>query len=56
MSKLNVHTDIEMIKEKILKLEDVFYRNHKYEKIKIDQSYPEYIRNNLNLFKDYTLE
>ncbi len=53
---INVHTDIEMIKEKILKLEDVFYRNHKYEKIKIDQSYPEYIRNNLNLFKDYTLE
>ena len=53
---VNVHTDIDMIKKKISKLEEVFYRNHKYEKIKIDHSYPEYIRNNLNLFKDFTLE
>ncbi len=52
----DVHTDIATIKEKIFKLEDVFHRKHKYEKIEIDNTYPDYIKNNLDLFKDFTLE
>ena len=48
-----VHTDINIIKEKIFKLEDVFHRNHKYEKIEIDNRFPKYIRNNLDIFKDF---
>ncbi len=53
---INVHTEINVIKEKILNLEDVFYRNHKYQKIEIDNRFPKYIRNNLELFKDFILE
>ena len=45
----------EVIKEKIIKLEDLFERNHKYEKINFDNQYPEYILNNLNLFEEYIL-
>ena len=30
----NVYTEIDMIKNKMLNLEDVFHRNHKYEKIR----------------------
>ena len=51
-----VDTQIDIIKEKISKLEDVFQRNHKYEKIVIDEKYPEYIRNNLGIFKDFILK
>ena len=43
-----VDTQIDIIKEKISKLEDVFQRNHKYEKIVIDEKYPEYIPWDLN--------
>ena len=52
----NVHTDINTIKEKIFNLEDVFYRNHKYEKIQIDKTFPEYIRKNLDIFKNFILK
>ena len=45
----------EIIKEKILKLEDLFGRNHKYKKVNFDNQYPEYILNNLNLFEKYIL-
>jgi beta-1,4-mannosyl-glycoprotein beta-1,4-N-acetylglucosaminyltransferase len=46
-------SNIETIKNKILNLEDLFGRNHKYLKINIDDSYPAFIRLNLNLFKDF---
>ena len=52
----NVDTDINIIEKKILSLEDVFHRNHKYEKIKIDETFPEYIRNNLSIFTDFILD
>ena len=52
----NVYTEIDMIKNKMLNLEDVFHRNHKYEKISIDEKYPKYIRNNLGIFKDFILK
>ena len=53
---VKVHTSVEAIKEKILKQEDLFGRNHKYKKIDIDVEYPDYIRNNLHLFKNFIIE
>ena len=47
------YSNTEVIKKKFLNLQDLFGRNHKYIKIKIDNSYPEFIRSNLNLFKDF---
>ena len=45
----------ENIRKKINKLEDLFDRNHKYKIVDIDHIYPDYILNNLNLFKDHIL-
>ena len=47
------YSNIEIIKNKILNLEDLFERNHKYSKVNIDDSYPDYIRANLNLFEGF---
>ena len=47
------YSNIETIKNKILNLEDLFERNHKYLKINIDDSYPAFIKLNLHLFKDF---
>ena len=52
----NVHLDRDIIEKKIFNLEDVFHRNHKYEKIEIDETFPDYIRNNLSIFTDFILE
>ena len=52
---IKAHTSIEIIKQKILKLEDLFERDHKYKKIDIDSEYPEYIRNNLHLFNNWII-
>ena len=52
---IKAHTSIEIIKQKILKLEDLFERDHKYKKIDIDSEYPEYIRNNLHLFDNWII-
>tara|TARA_X000000950_G_C13881364_1_gene647001 strand:+ start:753 stop:1568 length:816 start_codon:yes stop_codon:yes gene_type:complete len=52
----NVHTDVDIIEKKIMNLEDVFYRNHKYEKVKIDESFPDYIRKNLSIYTDFILD
>jgi len=49
------YSDIKIIEKKINNLEDLFDRGHKYEKIKLDNDYPKYILNNLDLFKDYIL-
>ena len=51
-----VHTNVQIIEQKIQNLEDVFMRNHKYEKIAIDNKFPEYIRNNLEIFKEFVLD
>ena len=42
-------TNIRNIKKKIFNLKDPFDRNFNLKKVSIDQSYPSYIRNNLNL-------
>ena len=36
-------SDIEVIKDKIRNLEDLFKRGHKYEVINTDEHFPEYI-------------
>ena len=48
--------DTEKIKIKIEKLQDPFDRNHKLKKVKIDENYPEYIKNNIKIFKNWILE
>ena len=46
-------SDIEVIREKISNLEDLFKRGHKYKIINIDDHLPEYIIKNKKIFKDY---
>ncbi len=48
-------TNIDKIGEKISKGIDLFGRNIKYEKINLDESFPEYILNNKDRFKDWIL-
>ena len=48
-------TDINKIEEKISKGVDLFGRNIRYEKINLDESFPEYILSNKDRFKDWIL-
>ena len=48
-------SDPDIINKKINNLEDLYERGHKYEKIDLNSTYPEYILNNKNLFKDFIL-
>ena len=48
-------SSVDLIKTKIENLEDLFGRNHKYQKVNIDKQYPDYILKNLNLFKKHIL-
>ena len=43
----------QVIEQKINKRIDLFERGHKYESIKIDQSFPDYLIRNTNQFKDF---
>ena len=52
---LDEYTNLDNIKKKIDNLEDLFGRGHKYQKVILDNSYPEYIQNNIELFKNYML-
>lgn len=46
-------TDINLIKQKITLGEDLFNRNIKYEKVEVDQSFPNYITENKEKFKKW---
>ena len=46
----------EIIEKKINKLEDLFERGHNYKKISIDKTYPKFILQNLDLYKDFILK
>ena len=46
-------SNIEVIKEKISNLEDLFKRGHKYKIVNIDDHLPEYIIKNKKIFIDY---
>ena len=47
-------TNISLIKNKISKGEDLFSRNIKYKKMKIDETFPKYITENKEKFKKWT--
>ena len=47
--------NIKNIKEKIESRRDLFNRKHNYKKITIDNSFPEYILQNLNEFKEWII-
>ncbi len=47
--------DEKTIKEKIEKKIDLFNRGHIFEHIEIDESYPDYIKNNLKKYKEWIL-
>ncbi len=51
----NKFKDLKEIQYKIDNLLDPFGRDLKLKKVKIDENFPEYIRNNKNLFKDWIL-
>tara|TARA_B100000767_G_C19705445_1_gene510335 strand:- start:453 stop:1253 length:801 start_codon:yes stop_codon:yes gene_type:complete len=43
------------IKKRILNLEDLYERNHSYDKVKIDKTYPQYFQKNIKKIKNYIL-
>ena len=48
-------SDVKKIKKRINNLEDLFDRGHKYQKVLLDKSFPKYILENKELFKDFIL-
>ena len=49
-------SSIETIKKKIKERVDLFNRGEKYNYVKIDNTFPEYLLNNLDKYKDYILD
>jgi len=39
----------------MLKGIDLFERNHEYEEVEIDNSFPDYLIKNINKYKEYTI-
>ena len=48
-------TNIKTISQKIKNLEDLYNRSHKYKKVKIDKSYPEFLQKNKHKMRKYIL-
>ena len=48
-------TDEKKIEERIKNRIDIFDRNFKYEKVNLDDTFPKYILNNLNKYKDWII-
>ncbi len=51
----NKFSDIDIIKTKIEKKVDLFERGHQYEKIKLDDTFPEYLISNYDKYKTFIL-
>ena len=49
-------SSIERIKNKIQEKVDLFNRGEKYDCVKIDNTFPEYLLDNLDKYKDYILD
>ena len=49
------YSNIEIINQKISNLEDLYNRGHKYEKVQLDESYPDFFLTNPEIIKDYIL-
>jgi len=45
--------DLDEIKQRIIKKEDIIGRNDNFNKIEIDESFPIYLQKNINLYKDW---
>ena len=48
--------DLDEIKQRIVKKEDIIGRVDNFNKIEIDESFPDYLQNNINLYKDWIYE
>ena len=48
-------TNIESIKNKINKNKDIFNRNISFQKVQIDDSFPEYIVKNIQKFSEFII-
>jgi len=46
---------LESIKQKIISQEDIIGRNHQYEKVTINNTFPEYLIKNINNYKEWIL-
>ena len=51
--RLNKFSSVSVIRKKIKNNQDLFLRNQIYNKVPIDSSYPKYILQNLNKFKNF---
>ena len=51
----NKFSDVNIIKDKILKREDLFNRNFTYNKIYLDKSFPRYIIKNKKKYKEWII-
>ena len=51
----SIYTDEKKIAERISNRIDIFDRNFKYEKINIDDTFPKYILENINKYKDWII-
>ena len=49
------YSSIKTIEKKIQNRVDLFGRNHIYEKINLDETFPEYLKNNINKFEEFIL-
>mgnify|MGYP000925325969 FL=1 len=49
------YSDLDVIKKKIFNLEDLYKRGHKYKKVEIDSSFPEYLLKEIKNLKNYIL-
>ena len=52
----SIYTDEKKIAERINNRIDIFDRNFKYEKIDIDDTFPKYILENLNKYKNWIIQ
>ena len=48
-------SSVNIINEKIKNMIDLFGRGHQYQKIKIDKTYPDYLKENQEKFKDFII-
>ena len=48
-------SSVDIIKEKIKNKTDLFGRGHKYQKIKIDETYPDFLKKNQEKFRDFII-
>ena len=49
------YTDLKLIKERIKNLQDPFDREYELTKVEIDDSYPQYLRDNLDKYSHLIL-